>query len=1000
MHVSTFNRPYRTTPALHISLLFVCLLAGQSVSAATFYVDGTLGNNSNTGADWGHSFAQIVRAEQAAADGDTVYVKSGTYIEPQTPGGATGNMTFSKEISWIADDGNGALGSVIMRRMSGSTVMQFAGTKATSWRGFTFDGEGTATYLALGSTAPQSNKTWTDVTFKDASTYQLRFYQSAGTNNVCTRCTFTGSGAYGVYSDNSPIVLNTPTFSLSNTSSSAVYTPNSPTTSITITGGNITASGSMRLINAQSPSVTISNFNIVSTSTNVPIYNAASSAITLTNITGSVAGSLVYTSGGNSSVALSGSVLTIGNTLITAASTNTNAWNIENNTITFTGATPGYILSRGFSSLTTTEPIIIRNNTFSIDSNLTYGISLVKIDAPVTISDNIFTLNAGAVNSGDIIALSDVTNPTIVRNTITNLYALNSSPIRISAVGSSFTGIADIEHNTITSNNTIGYMIGLGSEDAGTGNVNADHYNGSTIASNIIHGPVYNGQATGGTTHALFVGHQRFVDVKYNKVSGSGYAAVIKGSPSDWQYTSGVYQNTFVGNTFYAGPYFKGAKNVNCFNNTIIESTTQPSAQGMIVPIYKNTSYGGASDSSGIHFFNNLIIAGSANKLIAVDAFSTANSVFRNNVYWNADSSTTSQIFNWGGVDISSFANWVTASSDTDSHFTDPQLTSTSNLTPQMMSPAVDAGTVIPSGFTIASDIDNNPFYGAPDIGAYEFQPTLIVGTHPFESMRDIRIYDNAHYRYLEPNTNASTTLLTVTPSSGSHWSTSNTSHETYADIKISQWTPTIEGVKAWSIQTSSSLVFLLEGLSPTSPYLATTDGNRSETLSTNPSGLLTLDFTPSSTSAHTLSISLLPLGNGPIANTSIQVNGASTTQHQQLIAPQTSETHPPATANTNKGTTMQQSVRPIRKRLSIPLYIGMQNTQIKILQELLNLDKTTTVATSGAGSINNETEYFGEKTRDAVRRLQIKYKLSQPNDPAFGMVGPKTRMQLNALAE
>ena len=75
-------------------------------------------------------------------------------------------------------------------------------------------------------------------------------------------------------------------------------------------------------------------------------------------------------------------------------------------------------------------------------------------------------------------------------------------------------------------------------------------------------------------------------------------------------------------------------------------------------------------------------------------------------------------------------------------------------------------------------------------------------------------------------------------------------------------------------------------------------------------------------------------------------------------------------------------------------LSVGMRHADVKALQQLLNSDTATQVSSSGAGSPGNETEYFGLATERAVKKFQEKNGLE-----LVGIVGPKTRAALNALA-
>ena len=71
----------------------------------------------------------------------------------------------------------------------------------------------------------------------------------------------------------------------------------------------------------------------------------------------------------------------------------------------------------------------------------------------------------------------------------------------------------------------------------------------------------------------------------------------------------------------------------------------------------------------------------------------------------------------------------------------------------------------------------------------------------------------------------------------------------------------------------------------------------------------------------------------------------------------------------------------------------GMTSAEVKKLQETLNLDPATRVATSGAGAPGSETTYFGSLTLAAVKAFQANHGII-----TTGYVGPLTRGQLNAL--
>lgn len=85
---------------------------------------------------------------------------------------------------------------------------------------------------------------------------------------------------------------------------------------------------------------------------------------------------------------------------------------------------------------------------------------------------------------------------------------------------------------------------------------------------------------------------------------------------------------------------------------------------------------------------------------------------------------------------------------------------------------------------------------------------------------------------------------------------------------------------------------------------------------------------------------------------------------------------------------------------ISVNLRKGMRHEEVRELQRYLNTHGYT-VATSGAGSLGNETNYFGMATYRAVLRFQ-EANASEILAPAklrraTGYVGPSTRAKINA---
>lgn len=87
---------------------------------------------------------------------------------------------------------------------------------------------------------------------------------------------------------------------------------------------------------------------------------------------------------------------------------------------------------------------------------------------------------------------------------------------------------------------------------------------------------------------------------------------------------------------------------------------------------------------------------------------------------------------------------------------------------------------------------------------------------------------------------------------------------------------------------------------------------------------------------------------------------------------------------------------------ISQNLALGLNHPQVRCLQEFLNLNPATRVATAGPGSPGQETNYFGALTQAAAARFQEKYAseiltplgLKRPT----GFLGSLTRLKINQL--
>lgn len=83
-------------------------------------------------------------------------------------------------------------------------------------------------------------------------------------------------------------------------------------------------------------------------------------------------------------------------------------------------------------------------------------------------------------------------------------------------------------------------------------------------------------------------------------------------------------------------------------------------------------------------------------------------------------------------------------------------------------------------------------------------------------------------------------------------------------------------------------------------------------------------------------------------------------------------------------------------------LYLGMRGEDVRAMQKVLNADPDTRIASSGVGSLGNESDYFGSATKRALIRFQEKYRaeILTPSGlvSGTGVFGAKTRAKAAEL--
>lgn len=79
-------------------------------------------------------------------------------------------------------------------------------------------------------------------------------------------------------------------------------------------------------------------------------------------------------------------------------------------------------------------------------------------------------------------------------------------------------------------------------------------------------------------------------------------------------------------------------------------------------------------------------------------------------------------------------------------------------------------------------------------------------------------------------------------------------------------------------------------------------------------------------------------------------------------------------------------------------LEMGVSDKDVYVIQKILNSDRRTVVATSGPGSMNRETNYFGKATKEALKRFQALF--IEITQEANGEFNDNTRKVMQAVCD
>ncbi len=481
--------------------------------------------------------------------------------------------------------------------------------------------------------------------------------------------------------------------------------------------------------------------------------------------------------------------------------------------------------------------------------------------------------------------------------------------------------------------------------------------------------------------------------------------------------TISILRNTFIGPFAYPG----GQDAAIYLNDTVPSSHTIAynvvNSAGSSYGIYTNSSLA----TAGVNVYNNTFL--NAGIAISMQNAATSFGSVMNNIFYNdtthiksypgAFTSINNNLFygsgNWiyGGTTYSTFGTWKTVSSQ-DSHSinSDPLFISSSDLHLGTLSPSIGSGIVV-GGLT--NDNSGNPFYGTPDIGAYEYQPPFKIGTSPIDPSGSIRIYGDGQYRYTTSTSSSMAANLSATPIGGSWTYDASTTRPEWLNISNITWGTSKQWTASSSLATTT--IFTVGDLAPNARYTVSVDsvpGNNitgptcsSGVCTAGSDGKLTLTYTGGYTT-HTFTVSPAPttvniMPGGSVSSsvlTSILVPSASTTSYINSLGSPV-----PGCPASFICTPILPTTALASYKFNRSLKQGMSGTDVKQLQIFLNAQGFI-VSNTGGGSLGHETTYFGPATKSALMRFQSAHskEILEPQGLAFptGFFGEGTRGVVN----
>ncbi len=357
-----------------------------------------------------------------------------------------------------------------------------------------------------------------------------------------------------------------------------------------------------------------------------------------------------------------------------------------------------------------------------------------------TVNGRVFQLGlAGSVNSANI---------GIRNNNVEGMSVTTSSDANALIYGAAGTNAYDIN---IANNNLLNGSVAV---FLGGQNIINNYSQRCQIDSNIITNPYYYGiyltsradqkirrneiSPSSASFYGVYIsGLSSTSEISYNKLfQPSNYGFYIFGHAQYGEIgTSRIYGNAIMVNGGTSSPlYLTNCSDMRVYNNSINTLTTGTSATMGAITYSGSTASGNVVNASQMYFLNNAINAGSSPAFSVINATGLA---AIQQLDYNVYNTTGATLLYFNGIshtpaNFNAAKGAIMGMSDLNSYNANPTFTSTSNLAPL----ASNANSWILNGrgihvYDLDKDINNNNRSltvetGAPDIGAYEFTPSVL----------------------------------------------------------------------------------------------------------------------------------------------------------------------------------------------------------------------------------------------------------------------------------